>query len=102
MEFVTTSASEASFRSGHKYGGSHVKPLVPLLQKRVGIRESEQEGPGEASAVWEPNTLFAWLSLAWVPGQNKILTQNPKVQHTLLLGNFGRLKKKKVQMQTPV
>lgn len=80
-----------------------MKPLVLLLQKRVGIRESEQEGPGEASAVWEPNTLFAWLSLARVPGQNKILTQNPKVQHTLLLGNFGRLKKKKkVQMQTPV
>lgn len=64
MEFVTTSALEAPFHSGHKYRGSSVKPLVLLLQKKLGIRESEQEGPGEASAIWTPNTPFAWLSLA--------------------------------------
>lgn len=42
---LTTSAVEASFHSAHKYGDSNVKPLVLLLQKGLGIRESGQEGP---------------------------------------------------------
>ena len=38
---------------------------------------SWQQGPGEAATVCVPSVPFAWLSLARVPGQRRILTQNP-------------------------